>query len=103
TSRRRVRSRHTGRSARAAAAARDRIPDRGRPRRDASVSTRALVFDFDGLILETETPAYRAWVEIYREFGHELPKALWLDYIGREGGWFDALAYLEGLTGPQPD
>lgn len=61
------------------------------------------MFDFDGLILETETPAYQAWVEIYREFGHELPKELWLDYIGREGGWFDALAYLEGLVGPRDD
>lgn len=67
------------------------------------MSVRALVFDFDGLILETETPAYQAWVEIYREFGHELPKHLWLDYIGREGGWFDALAYLEGLVGPRDD
>jgi len=67
------------------------------------VSVRALIFDFDGLILETETPAYQAWVEVYRELGHELPKALWLDYIGREGGWFDALEYLEGLAGPQPD
>ena len=64
---------------------------------------RALVFDFDGLILETETPAYQAWTEIYREFGHELPKELWLDYIGREGGWFDALAYLEGLVGQRGD
>ena len=64
---------------------------------------RALVFDFDGLILETETPAYQAWVEIYTELGHELPKALWLEYIGREGGWFDALSYLEGLAGPLPD
>ena len=67
------------------------------------VVIRALVFDFDGLILETETPAYQAWVEIYREFGHELPKELWLDYIGREGGWFDALTYLEGLVGPRDD
>lgn len=67
------------------------------------MSVQALVFDFDGLILETETPAYQAWVEIYREFGHELPKQLWLDYIGREGGWFDALAYLEGLVGPRDD
>jgi HAD superfamily hydrolase (TIGR01509 family) len=67
------------------------------------VVIRALVFDFDGLILETETPAYQAWVEIYREFGHELPKELWLDYIGREGGWFDALAYLEQLVGPRGD
>ena len=64
---------------------------------------RALVFDFDGLILETETPAYQAWVEVYRGFGHELPKELWLDYIGREGGWFDALAHLEGLVGALAD
>lgn len=67
------------------------------------MTVRALIFDFDGLILETETPAYQAWVEIYREFGHELPKELWLDYIGREGGWFDALAYLEGLIGARED
>jgi HAD superfamily hydrolase (TIGR01509 family) len=67
------------------------------------VVIRALVFDFDGLILETETPAYEAWAEVYREFGHELPKELWLEYIGREGGWFDALAYLEGLVGPRND
>ncbi len=64
---------------------------------------RGLVFDFDGLILETETPAYQAWVEIYREFGHELPKDLWLEYIGREGNWFDALAHLETLVGPRED
>jgi HAD superfamily hydrolase (TIGR01509 family) len=67
------------------------------------VVIRALVFDFDGLILETETPAYQAWAEVYREFGHELPKELWLEYIGREGGWFDALVYLEGLVGPRDD
>ena len=64
---------------------------------------RALVFDFDGLILETEMPAYQAWVEAYREFGHELPKDLWLEYIGREGNWFDALAHLETLIGPRSD
>jgi len=43
---------------------------------------KALVFDFDGLILETEMPAYRSWAEIYREHGHELPRDRWLDYIG---------------------
>ena len=60
---------------------------------------RALVFDFDGLILETETPAYETWAEIYREHGHELPLDLWFDYIGREGGWFDAADHLEALVG----
>ena len=60
---------------------------------------KALVFDFDGLILETETPAYQSWTEIYREHGHELPRDRWLDYIGREAGWFDALRHLESLVG----
>lgn len=64
---------------------------------------RALIFDFDGLILETETPAYQAWDEIYREFGHPLPKALWLEYIGREANWFDGLAHLETLIGARAD
>ena len=26
---------------------------------------RALVFDFDGLIVDTESPAYHAWQELY--------------------------------------
>jgi HAD superfamily hydrolase (TIGR01509 family) len=60
---------------------------------------RALVFDFDGLILETETPAYETWAEIYREHGQELPLDKWFDYIGREGGWFDAADHLAALVG----
>jgi HAD superfamily hydrolase (TIGR01509 family) len=27
----------------------------------------------------------------------------WLDYVGREAGWFDALAHLESLVGPDFD
>ena len=61
------------------------------------MSLRAVVFDFDGLLLETETPALEAWQEIYREHGHEVPMDRWLEYIGREGGWWDALAHLESL------
>ena len=64
---------------------------------------KALVFDFDGLILDTEVPAYQAWAEIYREHGVELSLERWLDYIGREGGWFDVYAHLEELTGTKVD
>jgi HAD superfamily hydrolase (TIGR01509 family) len=60
---------------------------------------RALVFDFDGLILETEGPAYETWSQIYREYGHELPIDKWFDYIGREGGYFDAADHLAALVG----
>ena len=68
------------------------------PLRSAAPAIKALVFDFDGLILETETPAYQSWADIYREHGHELPRDRWLDYVGRESGWFDALAHLESLV-----
>ena len=34
---------------------------------------RALIFDFDGLILETEEPIYRSWKEVYEARGVALP------------------------------
>ena len=64
---------------------------------------RALVFDFDGLILETEMPAYTSWAEVYREHGHELPLDRWFDYIGRGGGWFDVMGHLGELVGERFD
>lgn len=60
---------------------------------------RALLFDFDGLILDTETPSYESWQEVYREHGHELPLDRWAAIIGTIGG-FEPLDYLEELHGP---
>ncbi|RBW69371.1 hypothetical protein DS031_12105 [Bacillus taeanensis] len=34
---------------------------------------KALIFDFDGLILDTETSEYRALQEIFKEHSAELP------------------------------
>jgi HAD superfamily hydrolase (TIGR01509 family) len=59
---------------------------------------RALVFDFDGLILETETPSYESWAEIYREHGHELPMDRWYGFIGSDSG-FDPAGHLAALVG----
>ena len=59
---------------------------------------KALVFDFDGLILETETPAFEAWSEIYREHGHELPRERWVQNIGASVWPFDALEHLASLV-----
>lgn len=49
----------------------------------------ALIFDFDGLILDTETPDFEAWDEIYREYGATLDHQRWLAGVGTYGG-FDA-------------
>ena len=37
------------------------------------MTLRALIFDFDGLIMDTETSSLAAVQEAYRRHGHELP------------------------------
>jgi HAD superfamily hydrolase (TIGR01509 family) len=60
---------------------------------------KALIFDFDGLILDTETPEYLAWKNIYQEFGYELPKEEWGKIIGGYGASdFDAAEHLSLLS-----
>lgn len=63
---------------------------------------KALVFDFDGLILETETPVYQSWQEVYREHGLDLPMEIWSEVIGR-AHHFDPLAHLEEKLGRKVD
>jgi HAD superfamily hydrolase (TIGR01509 family) len=60
---------------------------------------RALLFDFDGLILDTETPELRSWQELWEEHGQRFPVEPFLAGIGTVGG-FAALSGLEELTGP---
>jgi len=44
---------------------------------------RAVIFDFDGVILETEMPEYIAWREMCQEYGVDLPMAVWATTVGR--------------------
>ena len=59
---------------------------------------RAIVFDFDGLILDTETPDYLSWKAVYESFGCELPLPLWQGNIGTTAV-FNPYTYLERLLG----
>ncbi|PYM23735.1 MAG: haloacid dehalogenase [Candidatus Rokuibacteriota bacterium] len=43
---------------------------------------RLVVFDFDGLILDTEAPVYDAWQAIYAEHGQTLVFEKWAECIG---------------------
>jgi HAD superfamily hydrolase (TIGR01509 family) len=65
------------------------------------VAIRALVFDFDGLILDTESPTFRAWQETYVEHGCELPLDEWVKGIGHGEATrpWDPCGYLEQLLG----
>ena len=59
---------------------------------------RAFLFDFDGLILDTETASRAGWEWLYREHGHELPPEKWALMIGTVDGW-DPWGHLEELAG----
>lgn len=60
---------------------------------------RAFLFDFDGLILDTETASRGGYEWLYRQHGHELPPEKWALCVGTINGW-DPWAHLEGLVGP---
>jgi len=67
------------------------------------VTIRGLLFDFDGLLVDTETPSRLVWEELYREHGHELPHDRWATLIGTIGAPFDPLGHLEELVGRRLD
>ena len=60
---------------------------------------RALIFDFDGLIVDTESAIYEAWRELYEHHGHALPLATYVQCVGSTFGHYDPMAALETLTG----
>lgn len=66
-------------------------------------TTRGLIFDFDGTILDTETADYRAWQELFEEHGCEFPFDTWTAGLGGDGGGFDPYAHLGDLLGQEID
>jgi HAD superfamily hydrolase (TIGR01509 family) len=51
----------------------------------------AVIFDLDGLIIDSETPEVLAWEAIYARYGWRFPVAEWLQNIGRNDGPWDPL------------
>lgn len=62
----------------------------------------ALVFDFDGLIVDTENPGFISWQEIYQELGATLNIDDWRHATGYVGG-FDPAIHLEQVLGRRLD
>jgi HAD superfamily hydrolase (TIGR01509 family) len=57
---------------------------------------RGVIFDFDGLILDTETPIFESWQEVYRACGGELSMQQWSTIIGTISDEDDPFVWLEG-------
>lgn len=61
---------------------------------------KALIFDFDGLILDTETPDMEAWRDIFSEHGQEFSMRTWGQIVGGSGTTnYDPAIHLEELVG----
>ncbi len=58
---------------------------------------KGLIFDFDGLILDTEMPVYLSWQEIYKAHGVELPLLEYARCIGSSKERFDPIVHLAQL------
>jgi len=65
----------------------------------------AIVFDFDGVVLDSEEPDFLAWQEIWLERGQDLPLEEWAACIGTGQGQhsFDPFAELVRRSGLDMD
>ena len=63
------------------------------------MAIRAIVFDFDGLILDTEEPIYRSWLEVYEAHGEPLPFERWVQTVGSTNTQFHPQHHLEERLG----
>lgn len=62
-------------------------------------AAQALIFDFDGLIADTESAIYGAWAALYASQGEALGLAEYVHCVGSTFGQFDPMAELERRLG----
>ena len=61
----------------------------------------ALLFDFDGLMIDTEWSIYQSWQELYQSYGAHLETANWVKVVGTiddELDYFEDIRAQTGLT-----
>jgi putative hydrolase of the HAD superfamily len=63
------------------------------------VSPRAVLFDFDGIIVDTEWAIYESWRRFFEDHGHPLPLSLYNRCIGSDFDTWSPKTHLEDLTG----
>lgn len=59
----------------------------------------AVLFDFDGVLVDTEWAIYQAWRRTFLNHGHDLPLATYTHCIGSDFATWSPKTHLEDLTG----
>ncbi|MGC6465016.1 MAG: HAD family hydrolase [Akkermansiaceae bacterium] len=75
----------------------------GKEVRVPAMSPGAILFDFDGVILDTEWSIYESMLEVFRENGHDLPLEEYVKCIGSDFNTWSPEKWLEELTGKNFD
>lgn len=60
---------------------------------------KAVLFDFDGVLVDTEWAIYDAWHRTFRANGHPLPLEVYTQCIGSDFNTWSPKTHLEELTG----
>ncbi len=60
---------------------------------------RAVLFDFDGVLVDTEWAIYQSWRRVFETHGHPLPLEVYTRCIGSDFATWSAKTHLEELTG----
>jgi HAD superfamily hydrolase (TIGR01509 family) len=64
----------------------------------------AIIFDFDGVIIDTETPDLELWQAAFRNRGLDLSESMWSKRVGyNEDDAFDPATHYEKVTGSPLD
>jgi HAD superfamily hydrolase (TIGR01509 family) len=64
---------------------------------------KALIFDFDGIIIDSESPELLAWQEVFAARGRDLDLNVWADLVGRPRNHFDLYSYFQEHIDPAVD
>lgn len=70
-----------------------------RERERDKLKVKAIIFDFDGLVIDTETPWYRAYKEVFARYDVDLSMDVWGKCIGTTFDAFDPFEYLQNRSG----
>lgn len=63
----------------------------------------AVLFDFDGVLVDTEWAIYQAWLRTFQAHGHELPLSVYTQCIGSDFSTWSPKTHLEDLSGQSFD
>lgn len=59
----------------------------------------AVLFDFDGVLVDTEWSIYQAWLRTFEKHGHDLPLDVYTHCIGSDFATWSPKIHLEELSG----